>query len=544
MNLLTHYVLSLALTAASSAVIGWCVLFGGGERRTLHKVFALYSLSLAWWAGWQAILGATSSLLLAWWAGRLLFVGVIFLPTFLFHMLTLALEVPQRRTVRFFYGIAFILLPFIPSSLFVRDVAPFAFFKYFVRPGPVLALYGILFNFLILECLRFLVRQWSSGVLDKDHRFQAKILFIVYFFGYITGNVNWLYMYQIYIPYVQPFLTYGIASALIFEFYAVFRYRTLGVRFRSSFSYTLSIVAAALMYLAIMVSVQTLLKQYLIQGSIWVALLSAMVVVLIFSPLREQIEVWVDRFLFGRETGGLLRRLEHLERELSKSEKMKAVALLASGMAHEIKNPLTAIKTFADYLPEKRNDPEFMGKFSKIVGHEIDRISEIVQQVLDFARPKPLLLVRTDIHRLLEDTLDLLSAEFLRRGVEIKKVYSGNVSDLRIDPSQIRQVFLNVILNALEAMEGRPENFLTIATWLNGAFFEVSFQDTGPGISEKDLTRVFDPFYTSKEKGTGLGLCVVRSIVEEHGGKIEISSLEGSSTGTVVKLQIPYSERG
>jgi signal transduction histidine kinase len=213
---------------------------------------------------------------------------------------------------------------------------------------------------------------------------------------------------------------------------------------------------------------------------------------------------------------------------------MKAVATLAAGLAHEIKNPLASIKTFTEYLETRKDDPEFLAKFRKIVGGEVERINLIVQQLLEFAKPVPPKLAPVEVSRVVDETLEFLNQEIVERHVEVRRDYAP-AGLVLADRQQLKQVFLNLFLNSLQAMNGAGR--LQIQTQRRGADLAVTIADNGCGIESKHLPRLGEPFFTTKANGTGLGLAVVRGIIQEHGGKLRVESQPGQ--GTDVQLTLP-----
>ncbi len=215
-------------------------------------------------------------------------------------------------------------------------------------------------------------------------------------------------------------------------------------------------------------------------------------------------------------------------------EKMAAVGTLAAGMAHEIKNPLAAIQTFTEYLPAKYTDPEFREKFVRIVGHEVDRIHNIVKNLLLFSKPSEPNKKLCSVNEPLKDILDLLSNEFLKKNIHANFHFEEH--QILADSEQLKQALLNVVLNAVDAMKesGGTLDVRTIATKED---MEVLITDTGCGISKENIPHLFDPFYTNKEGGTGLGLSITHSIVEKNGGKISVESQVG--VGTTFTLSFP-----
>jgi PAS domain S-box-containing protein len=230
--------------------------------------------------------------------------------------------------------------------------------------------------------------------------------------------------------------------------------------------------------------------------------------------------------------------LKRLELQIRRSDRLASLGTLSAGMAHEIKNPLVSIKTFAQLLPERYQDSDFRDTFSSLIGHEIDRIDSLVNQLLRFARPAKPHLKPLHIHEILEKSLLLVGHRLYQKDIKLTRSWQANVDTIRADSDQLEQVFLNFFINAMDAMKNGGE--LTVTTevvtddeWVstitntNGETHEgirVTIRDSGEGIRSEDIPHVFDPFFTTKDYGTGLGLSVVHGIIQEHGGEIEVES--------------------
>ena len=224
---------------------------------------------------------------------------------------------------------------------------------------------------------------------------------------------------------------------------------------------------------------------------------------------------------------------------LFEAEKFASIGRLAGGIAHEIKNPLASIKTFTSYLNRKFDDPEFRSKFQRIVGSEVDRINHIVEQLVSYAHPKGLALQKTDLHKIIEETLSLLENELKKENIKVKTDYFSKCKILSVDPEQFKQVFLNLFLNSIQAMEHNNGKLkeLKISTYKQSSYLKVVISDTGEGIPPEKTPLVFDPFFTTKDSGCGLGLSIVKSIVENHGGTISVKS--GTNQGTSFSISLP-----
>ncbi|MEY2585197.1 MAG: hypothetical protein QOD80_1223 [Verrucomicrobiota bacterium] len=230
--------------------------------------------------------------------------------------------------------------------------------------------------------------------------------------------------------------------------------------------------------------------------------------------------------------------LKRLELQIRRSDRLASLGTLSAGMAHEIKNPLVSIKTFAQLLPERYQDSDFRDTFSNLIGHEIDRIDSLVNQLLRFARPAKPVLAPMHVHDVLEKSLQLVGHRLYQKEIKLTRSWQADTDTIRADADQLEQVFLNFFLNAMDAMKRGGElcvgteihaatEWVTAISGSNGDSHEIlriSIRDDGEGIRKEDIAHVFDPFFTTKDYGTGLGLSVVHGIIQEHGGQIEVES--------------------
>jgi two-component system NtrC family sensor kinase len=235
-----------------------------------------------------------------------------------------------------------------------------------------------------------------------------------------------------------------------------------------------------------------------------------------------------------------------LQSKLMHTEKMAALGQLVSGVAHEVNNPLAAIVGFTDLLLENPAIPEDAKEELKVILQEAQRTRVIVQNLLSFARQMPAQREPLQVNSVLRQTMKLRAYDFSNHGVELTEDYTEELPAVIGDPSQLQQVFLNIINNAYDAVqETRRAGKIKIATAQRDAHLEISFRDNGPGISKMD--RIFDPFFTTKEvgKGTGLGLSICYGIIRAHNGEI-IARNNGDGFGStfVVRLPLAYSSGG
>lgn len=239
---------------------------------------------------------------------------------------------------------------------------------------------------------------------------------------------------------------------------------------------------------------------------------------------------------------------KQLEQHAFETEKLASLGTLAAGFAHEIRNPLSSIQTFAQLLPQKYSDEKFREEFAPLVVRDVQRITNLIDNVLSLSKTKPPEMVFCDINEIIEETLSLLTSEVKKNKIQIIKSYT-NLSPVKGSVEQLKQVFLNIILNSIQAMPNGGT--LKIESSLVSSLSEenerryyarVRIQDTGPGIEEHALKKLFDPFFTTKPQGTGLGLTLAHRIVEQHSGYIGVTSQVGK--GVVFLVDLPVEQIG
>lgn len=223
------------------------------------------------------------------------------------------------------------------------------------------------------------------------------------------------------------------------------------------------------------------------------------------------------------------------EEQLIKAERMAVMVRIASEAAHEIRNPLSVIKTGVYYLEKVLPGGEkIKERFLQIDG-AVERVALYINDLLNLSKPPVLNLSRVDINTLIEESLKESSPFSL--GIEIKKELREGLPYVKVDPDRLKEVFVNLIKNAAEVMKGRGELRVRSEEKEEG-FIQISLEDTGPGIQEENLEKVFDPFFTTKTQGTGLGLAICKRIIDAHKGKIEVKSYPGQGTRFIISLPI------
>ncbi|MCG8635711.1 MAG: ATP-binding protein [Desulfobacterales bacterium] len=223
-----------------------------------------------------------------------------------------------------------------------------------------------------------------------------------------------------------------------------------------------------------------------------------------------------------------------LEEKLRRTEHLSAIGEMTAGVSHEIRNPLGIIKSSAQLMKKKmaRLDPS--SNIPEIIVEESTRLDRIIKDFLDFAKPKTADVRPCAIEDVIEKNLVFLAPQIEDENVRIVKDFQNNLPEILADPAMLYQAFLNIFLNAFQAME--EKGTITIATWHDSGMVHISFTDTGEGIDQEVLKKIWTPFFTTKETGTGLGLGIVKNIIEAHQGSLQISN--ATPNGTKVEITL------
>ncbi len=233
------------------------------------------------------------------------------------------------------------------------------------------------------------------------------------------------------------------------------------------------------------------------------------------------------------------------------SDNLSNIESLALGMAHEIRNPLGGIRASAQLLRQELKNPE-QQEYLDVVISEVDRINRLIERMMSFTRPKELNIKETNIHKVLKDITLLEQEAVANKNIRLEQVYDPSLPSIQADEDQLKQVFFNLIRNAIDASsdKGKIQLVTRVGTGYSikasqnatpGQSIVVEIVDSGTGISEADMKNLFTPLFTTKSKGSGLGLPISLKIVENHGGKIKITSEKG--LGTTAQVFLPVHQR-
>ncbi|WP_084511495.1 sensor histidine kinase [Desulfatibacillum aliphaticivorans] len=258
---------------------------------------------------------------------------------------------------------------------------------------------------------------------------------------------------------------------------------------------------------------------------------SATVMLLLFLVLR---------FYVGRGEDFLLQRAEErlkLEEQLSRAERLASLGEMAAGVSHEIRNPLGIIRSSAELLGKRYDGPN--RQLLEVIIEESTRLNDIITDFLNFARPTEPRFQECSVAGVLGKNLAFLAPRLNQDGYHVEQEAPSDLPMVWADPNLLYQSFLNILINAMQAMPAGGTVY--VKTRIQGEKLSVSFTDEGKGVTDEAMKKIWNPFFTTKERGTGLGLCVVRNIIEAHGGSVTIENSEDK--GACVRVELPIGTR-
>jgi len=241
------------------------------------------------------------------------------------------------------------------------------------------------------------------------------------------------------------------------------------------------------------------------------------------------------------ENARLYEDLKRSKTYVRRADRLASLGTLTAGLAHEIRNPLVAIKTFTHLLPDRLDDEEFREQFLKIASSEVDRISLLVTELLDFARPSDPKLELENINIILDGMILLVSTETKKKKINIIKNYASDLPPIQMDREQIKQVFLNILINGIQATSENGKITVKTRSFTKPGgepYVQIEFTDTGCGIPEEHLEDIFNPFFTTKSTGSGLGLSISHQIVQDHSGYIDVESQLDKGSSFFINLPV------
>lgn len=439
-------------------------------------------------------------------------------------------RISQSLTFKLSWLVPIICALFSFHPIYIPTVEPKMGMTNYPNPGPLFTVYFLHFAATAFYAELILLRHLKSNDLSSTQRKSGLLITVGTSVGFILGSTTFLTVYNFpIIPYPSCF----VWIFALFGTFAIARYNLFGIKISpKEIPYFLVTTCSTLLYLSLSIGFAGFIIKVLDLTHAAHQFIAFLLCGLLLRPLQGAFEYTIA-FLLFKTTARQLRDLNHnLFERIEKDRRLSETSILAAGMAHEIKNPLTTLKTFAKFLPDRYQDSDFIKKCALHMQEETDRINNIVLQILEFASSKNLHVTETDASLLIDETISMLNINIVRKSIKISN-QTPNPTILIIDKERFRQVLVNILLNAIEACS--KNDSITISSTVtrrgfkHGVLFQLS--DTGCGMSDEELTRLYDPFYSkNKQNGTGLGMNIVKRIVQDHKGDISVESKPGEGT--------------
>lgn len=508
-------------------------------RNKLAKLMNLELISILGWGIGSALIGLQSDPAVANNLWKITYSSVLIIPVFFLHLVYYITGKQPDLILRLAYIQVGVSIAFTLMGL-MFPAAPIYVFDEFYYHGNS--------NFYLASFVMWLaVTCYSHGLLFIHYKkllntnstlFRIFLLSLPLGFGGGTTNFLPPFGLEIYpfgnllVPFYCILIVYAIVKVESFELKALDR----------GITYSLLLFLVSFVYMVAILYLDRSFQSILNYKSFYFSASIAFILGLVFVPLRYRIQSLLDSIVYKKSYEDLTEQNQKLLEQVTISEKYRTLATLASGIAHEIRNPLTIIKTFTEFLPKQHQDSDFVHKYARLTQKEVIRIENLVSQLMNYSKPNPPQFVRTPIKPLLIDSLDVLSNQLLSKKINLHLHLGIDEGlELNVDRNQLHQVILNIVQNAIEAMPEGGDLYVQALLEISPADrrLVLGFRDTGPGINHEQLKQIFDPFFTQKDFGTGLGLAIVQSIIENHHGKIIARSQVGE--GTEMSIELPVS---
>jgi len=517
------------------------ILFAQSRFRRPTFLFILFCLTVCVWGigGYKFSTTIDKAEAFFWW--RFAYICAICSPVFFSNYVFEFLDVNKKILFKFIYGTTFLflLVNFFASRYFLGDLRltfnQFYTVDWLKYKNPLFLIFYISYWWLLLGYALFeLVKHYIKSTGIKKN--QLKYFIVASVIGWLGAHGQFVVYFHI---DVYPVSNFALAIYPLIITYAIIRYRLMDMKIiiQKGLVYSVLVTIITALYLIFVLSIGRIFQNLVGYQSFIINLIAVFTIAVAFNPMREWVQRILDKRFFQGTLESLAQEKQKLQQELFHKEKLAYIGQLASQVVHEIKNPLTTLKTFWEYYPKKQEDPDFKNKFEHLIPQELNRIDNVVSQLLDLAKSKLITKTSVNIIEVLEVTLALLDENLKINNIEIKRKYSKEEIYVEGDKEQLKQVFLNLLLNSIDAMAVGGSVCVDVSAGIEDSNVKIIITDTGCGMSQETLERLFEPFMTTKKNGIGLGMSITKEIIKEHGGSIEVESEIGNGAKFIIKFK-------
>jgi signal transduction histidine kinase len=517
------------------------------QKSKAHLIWSLFNLIVATWAFFFACVGFATNEESALYYWKLSFIPVPFIAVVYYHFIILYCNLSRPIVLKLCYVYAFTFSGISGLTNLIFNNAPLLFHSIYYNKAnnwftALFFFWGIIVYMSFYEFNLFLKRSTGLQKTQSTYMYWSMLL------GFAGGTSSILPDYGI---MLYPFLQLSIIFYILITTYAIFRYDVVPLSnvIKRGLVYSFLITLVTILYFVGVFAIQHLIRPFFHHQNSWSSYALLVIITIISTPLKNKIQLWVDKYALKSSPVDLAAQNENLRIEVAQTEKFKTLASLASQIVHEIKNPLSVMSMYVEKLKEKKDVPGFIEEAQEILIGEINRINTFSQELLAYSKPSEPKIVSMNPNYTINRVHHLVQTRCENSKIEIV-IDQKTEKTIKGDPDQLYQAVLNLVLNAVDAM-GKGGR-LTISTEIivksfplniggkmaEKSYYCIRIADTGCGISSKDLPMIFEPFFTRKENGTGLGLPITQNFIEKQGGRIEVSSKLNVGTNFDILLNL------
>ncbi len=503
------------------------------QKSKTHIIWSIFNLVVATWAFYFACVGMASNEKLALLYWKLLLIPIPFIAVVFYHFIISYCKLKRSFIIKlcYLYAITFSGISCLTNLVVIR--APYLFNSiYYYQANNLFT--AFFFFWVIIVIMAFVEFHFYINRSIGLQKTQSKYIFWSMLSGFLGGTSSVLPEYGI---MLYPFLQISIIFYILSTSYAIFKYDVIPISIviKRSLVYSFLVTSVTIIYFVGVLILQHLFDPLFVHKSSASSIALLTIISIIFIPLKNKIQYLVDKYVLKNSPIEIAVQNENLRSEVAQTEKFKTLANLASMIVHEIKNPLSVMTMYIEKLKDKKDVPGFIEESQMILIGEIERINIFIQELLVYSKPSEPKIAPMNPNDIIKQVYHLVQTKCESLSIDI---FLQQKTEMIIygDPNLIKQAVLNLVLNAIEAMPQGGK--LTITTEIDIKIspldftnkttpktkYCISISDTGCGIDQKNISLIFDPFYTNKKNGTGLGLPITQGIIEKHGGKIEVTS--------------------
>lgn len=547
---LNPFAISGILTAVTFFPL-FIFIYAKGQTK-VAKLFAFHCFCVTGWGVGAFLVAIEKNPVVALELWKWVYFFPLFIPVSLMHCIAEMINLRYKKIILGFCYAQAVFFVFASLSGWLSDGLRVKFGMYFFNGDYRLWISFFIWEGIVSGAHTMLI--WYYWKSHPEKRQQLIFLIAAMVIGFFGGTMNFLPGLGFDIYPVGNFLVpvYSIMVA-----YAILQYQLLDISF---------VLRKGVIYASLIIIISTLyfftflLCRPVIAGLVGVenqsvvpGIIAAIFLTFFYAPLRLKIEDFVDATLFRGYNEEITRQNQMMEQELIRSEKFKVASEVMRSVVYQIRNPLTTIKTRSVLILQKLENREFIEKSAKTIDEQVEKVNELLHQLLKFSNPSAPKMEQYSIYNVIEDVITILNREFMENNIELKKDFHTSENQLlRLDPVQLRQALYNIMSFSVHSMPNGGS--LSVSTniqekmglGLQGTFqnyFSLEISDTGRGIGNEDLPRIFDPFHAKEasEEKIDLGLSTAHRIIKEHGGVIDVKST--LDKGTKFSIFIPITIR-